>query len=140
MSTKRAAGYNTKQREAILAYMASLQDAHVTAAQITAHFARHALPVGRTTVYRHLDKLTKSGAIRRFATGSAAGACYQYVRGVDACHAHLHLQCEQCGRMQHLECGVFGDVRQHVYSEHAFEVNALKTVLYGTCSQCLQET
>ncbi len=73
-------------------------------------------------------------------TGSTGGACYQYVENHEKCRTHLHLQCEQCGEIQHLECGAFSEVQRHLYSAHAFEVNALKTVLYGTCNRCLPET
>ncbi len=128
--------YKTKQREAVLRYVASLHGGHVTAAQIVRHFAAKAAPVGRTTVYRHLDALTESGELRRYTTGGPSGACYQYVGGSTTCAGHLHLKCECCGELRHLEGEALGDIQKQVLDKYAFAVNALKTVLYGTCEAC----
>ncbi|MDR1668345.1 MAG: transcriptional repressor [Oscillospiraceae bacterium] len=128
--------YNTKQREAILSCIRSLGDAHVTAAQI----AERCLDVGRTTVYRHLDRLTKDGTLRRYAADSVSGACYQYT-GEDGCgESHYHLKCESCGKLEHLACEELSAVERHVLGKHAFLVNAQKTVLYGQCGDCLNQS
>jgi len=129
--------YNTRQRAAILDYIVSLDGAHVTAAQIVSHFAGEGAPIGRTTIYRHLDKLTESGALRRYTTDGISGACYQLADGRQDCHTHLHLKCEDCGELLHLECDVLGELQRHVLDAHAFSVNAGKTVLYGKCESCL---
>ncbi len=136
---QRPSKYKTKQREAVLQYVASLQGTHVTAAQIVHHFAGGPAPVGRTTVYRHLDALTESGEVRRYTTDGLSGACYQYVGCAAGCSAHLHLKCERCGELRHLEDGALGDIQKQLFRKYAFEVNALKTVLYGTCEDCRQK-
>ena len=133
-----SANYNTKQREAVLNYVISLDGVHVTAAQIVEYFEKEAVPIGRTTVYRQLDKLTESGKLRRYTTDGVSGACYQYAGNSANCPVHLHLKCESCGELLHLECGAFTELERHVFDEHAFQVNALKTVLYGRCYNCLQ--
>ena len=136
----RPVNYNTKQREAVLKYVASLDGAHVTASQIVEHFENADVPIGRTTIYRHLEKLTQSGKIRKYATDGISGACYQYVDSSEGCHYHLHLKCEGCGKLQHLECEALNKMQHHIFDKHDFEVNALKTVLYGRCGNCLQST
>ena len=130
--------YNTKQRKAILGYIVSLGGAHVTAAQIAAHFAGEGTPIGRTTIYRHLDKLAENGVLRRYTTDGVSGACYQLADGRQDCHRHLHLKCEGCGALLHLECGALGELQRHVLDAHAFSVNADKTVLYGKCRACIK--
>jgi Fur family ferric uptake transcriptional regulator len=134
----RQASYKTKQREGILSYIASLDDAHITAAQIVNHFASIAVPIGRTTVYRHLDKLTETGQIRRYVTDGLSGACYQYIEDSNGCPMHLHLKCEHCNQLQHLECETLDTIQKHIHKKHSFRVNALKTVLYGACENCQQ--
>lgn len=134
---QRPANYNTKQRMAILNYIASIGGSHITAAQICKQFENGEFPIGRATVYRCLDKLTAEGSIRRYTTDGISGACYQYIGNSDGCHNHLHLKCEACGEIQHLECGMLDEIQRHVLEEHTFEVNALKTVLYGTCQKCI---
>ena len=134
---KRPANYMTKQREAILSYIVSLDGAHVTAAQIAEHFENASASIGRTTIYRHLDRLTESGALRKYTTDGVAGACYQLMDDHANCDTHFHLKCEDCGTLLHLQCDLLQEVQEHVLSRHAFKVNGLKTVLYGTCGNCL---
>ncbi|MDR0469469.1 MAG: transcriptional repressor, partial [Peptococcaceae bacterium] len=64
----RSTTYHTKQQEAIMRYLVSLNGSHCTAAQIIGYFDQAETPIGRTTVYRHLDQLTESGKIRRYTT------------------------------------------------------------------------
>jgi len=134
----RPKNYKTKQRQAILNHIVSLDGAHVTAAQIAAHFDKEAAPIGKTTIYRHLDKLTESGKLRRYVTDGKSGACYQYVGSGEGCGVHLHLKCEGCGELLHLDCKALDDFKHHVSTNHAFQVNPMKTVLYGKCKACLQ--
>jgi len=128
--------YNTKQREAILGYIRSLDGEHVTAAQIAEHFKSGAPRVGRSTVYRYLGRLTDCGVLRKFFTDGVAGACYQHEDGTASPRASLHLKCENCGGLFHLECETASDLQSHVLSEHAFNINPARTVLYGRCGGC----
>lgn len=137
---KRPMNYRTKQREAIYDYIVSLEGSHVTASQISAYFEKKKMPVGRTTVYRFLDQLTESGKVRRYTTDGVSGACYQYVDGKSSCHEHLHLKCESCGALLHLECDAVNELWHHLFQEHTFQMNILKTVLYGTCTNCMEKT
>ena len=135
---KRSANYKTKQLQAILDYVISHRDTHVTAAQIVEHFEKAETSIGRTTVFRNLDKLTECGKIRRYITDGLSGACYQYAED-ENCHSHFHLKCEGCGELTHLECAELNSLEHHVHSEHAFQINMLKTVFYGTCSTCISK-
>ena len=120
-------------------YILSLEGAHVTAAQIAGHFAKGESTVGRATIYRHLDQLTESGELRRYTTDGVSGACYQQAEAQENCREHFHLKCEDCGQLLHLECDTLVALRRHIFDQHAFEVNAMKTVLYGKCGACLQK-
>ena len=133
---RRSANYNTKQGEIIFNYILSLSGSHVTAAQILEHFTKEGIPIGRTTIYRHLEKLTESGKLRKYITDGISGACYQHLDHREGCRAHLHLKCESCGELQHIDCGVLSEMQQHVFDNHDFHVNLMKTVLYGKCAKC----
>lgn len=135
----RPAKYNTAQSKAILKYMASLGGTHVTAAEIAEYFGRTGSPIGLTTVYRHLDKLTESGKLRKYFTGGVPGACYQYIADGGDCAEHFHLKCDACGALVHLRCGVLDDVPEHVYEEHSFLIDKSKVVFYGKCADCLKK-
>jgi len=128
--------YKTKQREAVLGYIMSLGGSHVTAAQIIRHFDDNGARIGRTTVYRHLDRLTEGGRLRRFVTDGVSGSCYQYAGDETRNDTSLHLKCEGCGGLAHLSCEALDALERHVSDEHAFRINSAKTVLYGVCGEC----
>jgi Fur family ferric uptake transcriptional regulator len=135
---KRPENYSTKQREAVLEYLRLMKDSHVTAAGIAAHFA-HAEAgerVGRTTVYRQLERLEREGLIRKYA-GDANIACYQYTGGDEhSAREHYHLKCESCGGLFHLQCQTLERIAEHILREHNFRVDSRKTVYYGICGDC----
>jgi Fur family ferric uptake transcriptional regulator len=130
---KRATNYKTKQLDAVLDYVAAHSHAHVTAAQIVEHFEANKIPVGRTTIYRNLDKLTETGQIRKYITDGISGACYQYAQ---CDNTHFHLKCEGCGALRHFECSQIHGLQRHLSDKHDFRINTLKTVFYGTCDEC----
>ena len=129
--------YNTKQSESILDYIASLGDEHVTASKILKHFESSDSPIGKATVYRHLEKLTVNGKLRKYTIDNLSGACFQYVDNSENCHEHLHLKCEGCGMLIHLQCDELEAFSNHIKNKHAFLVNIVKTTLHGKCKNCL---
>jgi Fur family ferric uptake transcriptional regulator len=133
----RDGGYNTKRREAVLDCVASRRGEHLTAAQIADSLKEKGVGIGRTTVYRQLEKLTNGGQIRRFATDGGA-ACYQYAGHENDCHNHYHLKCEECDELLHIECDALDELERHITDSHSFKLNAAKTVLYGKCEHCRQ--
>ena len=134
---KRTDDYRTKQRKALASYIMAQGDAHFSAAQIVEHFENIAQPIGRTTVFRYLNRLAGNGTLRKYTTDGVSGACYQLAQNNNSCLSHFHLKCEGCGELQHMECGEMAEIQRHFLSNHDFKVNALKTVLYGTCGNCL---
>ena len=132
---KQVVNYRTRQSEAILDYIVSRGSEHITAAQIVEHFGNEGVAIGRTTVYRHLDKLAENGKLRRYTTDGVAGACYQYVDD-DGCRSHFHLKCEGCGNILHFECGKIDSLERHLSAKHAFQIDMTRTVFYGTCAAC----
>ena len=132
----RATSYNTKQREAIANYIISLGNTHTTAAGVVSHFRNSEFSVGRTTVYRHLDKLVQEGILRKYSIEGIAGACYQYVRPSLNEQKRLLLKCEDCGELLHLSSNVLEEIHRHIYEDHTFKVNTARTVFYGKCEAC----
>lgn len=128
--------YQTKQRDTVLAYIISLNGGHVTAAQVAEHCKKTGAPVGRTTVYRQLERLTREGIIRRYNVDGISGACYQYLTNHTDCREHFHLKCESCGDLTHLNCDLLSEAQRHILEAHTFLINTTKTVFYGYCDRC----
>ena len=130
-------GYRTRQRAAILQYFKSHPHAHLTADELCDALHAEGIAVGRSTVYRALDKLAESGVVRRFTMSAGEGACYQYAGGAhEGCGMHFHLKCLVCGTLYHVDCEHLDDLSAHLGVKHNFTVDYAKTVLYGTCEPC----
>lgn len=129
-------GYSTKQGSLILECLKLHKSVHVTAEDILAYLKAQGESVGQTTVYRHLDKLVRQGAVVRYAGADGQSACYQYMDCCDDGHAHYHLVCADCGKMTHLECGYMDELTSHLLEHHRFSVDKFRTVIYGQCNAC----
>ena len=131
-------GYKTRQRAVIEQSIGDMGDRHFTVDDIVLGIVKNGGAVGRTTVWRSLEKLTDEGKLRKYQQ-SGESACYQFVPESGECHEHFHLKCEKCGRLIHVECETLSRLAAHIEEEHRFSLNPLKTVLYGVCEKCSAE-
>lgn len=127
--------YNTKQREKILAFLKENEDKNITAEEILSYFSNIGESIGKATVYRYLNNLVKENIIKKYLDENKNCSCYQYVNN-ENCNEHYHLKCEKCNKIIHLECEEFKDIQKHIAKQHEFELNTIKTVLYGICKKC----
>ena len=130
------AAYRTKQREIIWSYLIENKNKHITADEILYYLKSKDTPVGKSTIYRYLDVLEKEGQLRKYSTPENESACYQALTDAEECHLHHHLVCNMCGDFIHLECNYLDELRLHIKSQHKFQIDCSKTVLYGTCVNC----
>lgn len=133
-------GYNTRQREAIVAYLRQQSDRYLTAAHIAAHFAQEKVPIGRTTLYRQLDKLLQQGLVEKYFFWEDSRAYFQYAKKDGNEQQHIHLKCQQCGKVMNLKQNVVPRLYNSVLRNSAFEMDIAKTVLYGKCGNCANKT
>lgn len=129
-------GYRTRQREVILEYLKHSDSRHVSIEDVLEHLKASGEKVGRTTIYRYMEKLTEEGALRKYFIEEGAGACYQYVDSAKGCHEHFHLKCLKCGSLIHVECDYLNQIGMHIEEHHGFKVDNTKTVFYGICKDC----
>ena len=128
-------GYKTRQRAAIENILKDNCDIHMTAYDIVLKLNGSGENVGRTTVYRTLEKLITDGKVRKY-TAENESACFQYLIDSAHCHEHFHLKCTVCGCLLHLDCEKIAELKNHISCEHGFSLNTGRTVLYGTCAKC----
>lgn len=128
--------YNTKQGSLILSLLQKQPGRHFTADDIISELAKDGRPVGKATVYRHLDKLIKQGLVRKYIAEEGQSACFEFIDKSGNCELHYHLKCSGCGRLLHVECGYLDELAQHVLEHHGFVISPEKTVLYGMCEKC----
>lgn len=123
--------YLTEPRAKIAEYLADNSDELFTAAQIARALETNG--ISRSSVYRNLASMEALGQVVR-AAGSSGEILYRFC-GAE-CSRSLHLQCECCGKIVHLdrdETQAIGDI---VASEGDFRMDTAKTVIYGRCMQC----
>ena len=128
--------YKTRQRELILGFIKQNAGSHLTADNIAD--ALKSEGVGKTTVYRYLEKLCGEGLVRKYILQEGKSACYQYSENAD-CDSHFHLKCLKCGCLLHLECDYLSDLKEHISGHHGFIIDGSRTVFYGICEVCAEK-
>lgn len=137
MDTK--SGYQTKQRSLILQYLIDNKLKHITADDVLYYLKSAGTSVGKSTVYRYLEKLVSEGSLRKFYVEEGISACYQYIEKNSSCNQHFHLKCTGCGKLFHVECSYLDELENHVLGHHRFKINQTKTVFYGQCEDCAEK-
>lgn len=126
--------YNTEQKRRIIEFLKSHSDRHFTTDEISKAICVDG--AGKSTVYRQISKLFKTGIIRRFEAVGSKSFVYQYAGVQDDCDHHYHLKCVKCGRLIHMECARLDEVSEHISKEHDFLIGYGQSILYGECSKC----
>ena len=124
--------YNTKALAAVLECLEKADGKHLTAEEIKSRLLNEGTALGTATVYRNLDKLLSRGKITRYQGDGCACYCVEN----ENCHAQIHLVCEECGKLLHLECKSAESMAQHLEEEHGFTLSKHRTVFYGLCEEC----
>ena len=128
--------YNTRQRDGIMKAIESFGGEHFTAADVVKRLSCDGNIIGQATVYRAIERLAESGALRKYVVDGTTAACYQVSESHSSCSEHFHLKCAVCGRLIHVECDELTKIALHIASDHGFSVDFSKTVFYGVCDGC----
>ena len=128
--------YLTKQHQAVLRCLEERQDEAVTAAVLAEDLRRKGQAVGLSTVYRQLERLAGQGLVHRIS--AEEGALYQRCPHPSAQGCFL-LRCGRCGRLVHLDCAHWAELKCHIAQAHGFLVDPRQTVLTGLCLGCRGE-
>lgn len=131
--------YRTKQKQYIYDFLKENCERSFTIDEITERIAKQNASVGRTTVYRNVEKLAKSGEVRKFVDQKGKSSTYQYVEHHTHCSEHIHLKCISCGKFIHLDCEMMDSVNEHILDEHGFSIDNSKSLLFGLCKNCMRE-
>lgn len=127
--------YKTKQKDKILLYLKENKNTNLTADEILIYFQSIGDHIGKTTVYRFLNELVQQNIVKKYMVEDRNCSCYQYVNEQN-CDNHYHLKCKKCNKIIHLECNEFKELQNHIAKKHDFEIDSIKTILYGICKEC----
>lgn len=129
--------YNSKGKNDILEFLRLHTHKRLTAGEILDGLLTNGKTINRSTVYRNLEKLTESGELLCFRENDSESAYYQYSGDHKECNSHLHLQCNSCGKIFHLEEEPFiDDFKEKLHRVYGVEIDDAKTMLVGKCNHC----
>ena len=131
--------YKTKQKDCVLRCLRENADRALTIDELTQLLHLGGEQIGKTTVYRQVDKLVNSGDVRKFTAERGQSATFQLMEHHHNCEEHLHLKCVGCGKFIHLDCDVMAGVNEHIQTHHGFQIDNTKSLLFGLCSDCLNK-
>ena len=129
--------YSTKQQKMLLECLEENSDIFYTIDQLMELLHGKDIHIGRTTVYRGLERLQKEGAVLKVPSVEGAPAQYRFVCNEERKN-YGRLVCLECGHTIPLQCGCIDHFVGHVLEEHGFEIDQSRTVMYGYCSRCRQ--
>lgn len=118
--------YKTKQKQAILDLFKENNTLTFNAHEIINKLINF---TSKATIYRQLDKLCNDGIINKFYNEKENIYEYQYVNKTHDCHQHLHLKCNKCGKIIHLQNNIINEIN--------FKIDYSHSLIYGTCNDCL---
>ena len=124
-----AGGRLTEPRRAVIEALVSGGD-HPTADDLAAQVGTRHPTVHRSTVYRTLDALAELGIVDHVHLGHGR-AVYHLTDDTD-----LHLLCEQCGAVAHINADILDASRVAIAEATGFVLQAGHFALPGFCRTC----
>ena len=130
--------YQTKGKQRMEAYMKMHAGTAFTAQDLYNYLIANDEKVNLTTVYRNLDKMAEKGILMKYKNPDEGAAKYQY-GGNGNCKEHIHMKCNGCGKIYHMECGFMDEIAQHLMKHHGFMLDCAGSMLNGFCEQCAKK-
>lgn len=130
-------GYQTQQRSLLISFFESHPDEAFTIDELMRRLRAQqgeAIP-SQSTVYRTVADLEKENCLKRIYLANCHRSAYQYY-DPGACKAHLHIRCEGCNKLIHLDANVSGAIAKLLPANVTLDVG--NTVLLGRCEKCSQ--
>ena len=124
--------YRTRAKESICSYLKENRGKALSLEQICEGLKR--FEIGKSTVYRIVSSLVKSGRVKRLSDGVSRHVSYQFI-GEGSCRAHMHLKCKDCGAIIHLEQSISRDFLKGLRVLKGFALDE-DSLLIGRCVRC----
>ena len=130
-------GYQTQQRNLLVSFFESHPNEAFTIDEITRQMRSeqgNAMP-SRSTVYRTVAGLEKGNYLKRTYLADKHSSAYQYYNP-RVCEDHLHIRCEKCNALMHLDANVSEAIARLLKSDANVSLDIGNTVLLGRCKKC----
>ncbi len=128
-------GYNTEQKKLIIDFFSENPERSFTIDQVAAALCERGAPIGKSTVYRLIPRLTECGMLKKFSEVSGRKNLYQIVICEHRCE-HFHMKCKICGKLFHMDCAISAALTEKLLAEYGFSADKENTVIFGVCLDC----
>lgn len=126
--------YATAQRELLLAYFEKHPDQQFSVDELAEAFKGTSSAISQSAIYRNVARMVADGLLQKLAYEGSRKAVYQYFSKAE-CADHLHLKCESCGRLVHMDEDSLNALSA-LAEQLDFKVDSKKSILYGSCKDC----
>jgi Fur family transcriptional regulator, ferric uptake regulator len=127
----RSSGYRmTSQRQLVWDVLRRAEH-HLPAEEIHARVSATAPELNLASVYRTLALLSELGLANEVHLGDGPGY-WEVAHHPDT----FHLHCRRCGRVDHHEGALVGEIRSHLSVGHGFTPQDIDLVVHGLCGSC----
>lgn len=127
--------YSTEQRRLVMELLSRSTDRYQTVDELLEGLRDEGSTIGRTTVYRTVEKLAADGLVAKVVGTRGSSAHYKLLDSSSE-EPQGQLLCLECGRAFPLDCSMLQTFSDHVREHHGFVVDQRRTVICGTCESC----
>lgn len=126
--------YQTGQRKALLKFFQQNQGRKFSIDDMIQELPPEP-PISRSAIYRNLDKMVHDSLLEKSLESTGRKTLYQYTP-CEACCDRVHLRCEKCGKIMHLENKSAESDLAALLEKNGFALDEHATVLIGVCKDC----
>lgn len=123
-------GYNTAKKKLVADFFAKNRGKEFGVAEAARELDGK---VGFSSVYRIVARLEAEGTLRKFYREGEKQMVYRYF-DCQACKAHLHMKCTECGKVYHLSSENTEAIGKILGK--GFLLQNEQTTLFGLCKAC----
>jgi Fur family ferric uptake transcriptional regulator len=122
----------TDARRAVWVALHEADGTHLSVDELTERIAGRTERIDRASVYRTLGLLEELGLVRATQLSTAEPVRWERAHPDE----HFHLQCTDCGRVEHHEGDLVARILEHLDVGHGFAVHAVDLTVTGVCAAC----
>lgn len=123
--------YTTKHINEVISFFSEHKDSSFTVDKISEEIK----DIPQSTTYRILNRLVEEGRIEKVSTATRRVE-YRYT-DPERCPHHLHLHCQKCGRVMHLEEDKSREILSILESASSFHAIP-SSMVEGICNECME--
>ncbi len=127
--------YNTRQKNIVYEILEHNKNKQLTIADIKKICDKKRDNTSLSTIYRILNNLDKNNLLIKTINQNKE-AEYQLVK--PSCDKHIHLKCQNCGMITHLDDEISNNLITNIKQKHSIDINLMLSTFIGLCAKCMK--